>query len=259
VQQPTPIGPSLDVTSHVHEAPAEPGRTPAHGRPSSAARGPRSNRRDALRSLAAELSAAAAGVDETADLRLPDTPSLSLHVVGQPAVSSWHDDDDMDFADLRLALSSEAVATPEEQAFAMQVEVRGANADADPAAHRAPETAQAMDAIMHAVDAGAMHAHPAHAVEAGDTSSHVDSEALRIATQLEKARAEAEVLAARIEAESAARAAAERRLADAADELRFLRDELQMKGQKRRRRSPLRRLARLLPGRRRPVLPAGKS
>ncbi len=118
-----------------------------------------------------------------------------------------------------------------------------------------PLVAQAHDDEAAIVDTAVPTTPPADAVE---QEPSVATLPLRVTAQLERARAESEVLSARVEQEQAARAEVERRLADAQDELRFLRAEIQMVGQTRRR-SPgrIRRALRVVTFRRRAVVPAG--
>jgi hypothetical protein len=195
-------------------------RRPAGG----AARAPRRDRRDTLRSLAAELSVAAArvddiDVDDLPDIRLPKAPALTLHGVSVE-VAAEPDEDEADFGDLRLAAMGPAAAS---------------------------ETVE-----TPVVEITASAAAPASVAVAGGSAEDVITGA-----RLEMARAEAGVLAAKMDAEAAARAEAERRLADAEDELKFLRAEIQMVNQNRRKPAGrLRRLVAALTGRRRKVVPS---
>jgi hypothetical protein len=227
VQQPLIVGAALAEPSHPDDAPVADQESASERRlPGGPARAPRHDRRDTLRSLAAELSAAAARVDDgeaddLPDIRLPQAPSLTLQAV-LAEVRAEPEDDAADFAGLRLTAISR---TPAPEATEM------------PAVEVSASALPAMPVLLPA-DGG--------------------EDALAIA-RLEKARAEAEVLAAKYEAEAAARADAERRLAEAKAELDFLRAEIQMAGQKRRKPAGrVRRLIALLTGRRRKVLPANQ-
>jgi hypothetical protein len=223
------FGPSLEPTVEP-TGDARPTRRSAAG----ASRRPRQaralDRRTTLSSLAAELSAAAATIDEpaavaaTALLELPDHPVLLDRVdeSAAPGTASVLE---------RLAMLDDDVAP-----------VR-AVVPKRPIVPAAPE-----------VDlTGYREATPSTPTASDPTSA----EALRKAVQLEVARAEADALSSRVEAELAARAAAEMRLAEAQDEIRFLRAEVQMTGhQPARPPSRLRRAWLAITGRRRPVVPA---
>jgi hypothetical protein len=224
------LGPAVRQPDETDAAPAgAPEGTPRRRSPGGTARAPRHDRRDTLRSLAAELSAAAASMDEAPDsdvdlLRLPDGPRLSLALlpeldgdgVGEPS------EDETSFADLRTAAMSSTATDDDAEPITAAIALTG-HAEAAAPAWSAP------------------------AVEEPPAPS----------AQLERYRAEAEVLAARVEAEAAARAEAEHRLADVHDELVFLRNEMQMAGQKRRKpRGRIRRLFAALTGRRRREVPA---
>lgn len=222
-------------------------RAPRHGRTS--------ERRDTLRSLAAELSAAAAVIDEHEDapaLRLArsSTVSLTLLSLGDAPEDLLHadhaapgavgDDEEASFADLRMAaIAAEAVPAPAPA-------IRDVVLTGHPEQVAAAAPAEVPAAIVE----------PAAAAQAPT----LDAEAARVTVQIEITRAELDVLSAKYDAEAAARVAAERRLAEAQDELRFLRDEIQMVNQKRPRQpGRLGNALRLLSGRRRRVVPANTS
>jgi len=204
--------------------------TPRRRSTGGTARAPRHDRRDTLRSLAAELSAAAASMDEALDsdvdiLRLPDGPRLTLALLpeldGDAAAEPA--EDETSFADLRMAAMSSS-----------------ATEDAEP--------------ITAAI---ALTGHAEVAAPAWSAPDDEEPPAPAPSAQLERYRAEADVLAARVESEASARAEAEHRLADVHDELVFLRNEMQMLGQKRRKpRGRIRRLFAALTGRRRREVPA---
>jgi hypothetical protein len=200
-------------------------RTPRHARVL--------DRRSALKSLAAELSAAAATIEGG----LP-TSGSELFALTEPTDTAERP---------RVALSV--------------VDLSRGEADIDePAGDSLSQLREELNLTGHRDVAWTEdHAVPAVTTVAADAPSPAapDSAPLHVTAHVERLRAETDVLSARVESEQAARAEAERRLADAQDELRFLRAEMQMVGQKRRR-GPgrFRRALRLLTGRRRPVVPA---
>jgi hypothetical protein len=210
------FGPSVESPFHLPvDAPAVRERTPARrstpGGPRSARHDRTSDRRIALSSLAAELTAAAATIED--DVVFATVSPVALAPQATPAVE--------------LVLTGH------------------------PDAPAADHVAAVAEPATLAHDADAPRAEP----QAEAPRDRLD--ALRTTARLEAARAEADVLITRVEAEQAARAEAERRLADAQDELRFLRDEVQMAGHKRPRQpGPLRRALRAVTGQRRPVVPA---
>ena len=200
VQQ-SSLGPSVEPPAQLPgDPPTVRERTSARGSTAGGQRAARHDRtvdrRTTLSSLVAELSAAAATIED----------DIAASVVA------------------RLGTLDSDAATPP-----IQVHLTG----------RREATAQGLDAVDSEPIA-----------VSGDGT-------LRTTAQLEAARAEADVLFTRVSSEQAARAEAERRLADAQDELRFLRAEVQMTGHQRRREAgPLRRALRTITGRRRPVVPA---
>ena len=216
-----PVRPTVD-------APSRRASTAGAARSARAAR--TSDRRSKLSSLVAELSAAAATIEEggelealTAHLRLPADP-LRLQPV-----------DELDLA---------ALTAPAAVPMRPEVHLTGRRDGVAAPVDTAP--ADRLDAAIAAEDAAE--------TPAAETA---DTDGLRMSVQLEIARAEAEVMSNRVESELAARIAAEKRLADAQDELRFLRAEIQMVGhEKRRPAGPLRRALLAITGRRRPVVPA---
>lgn len=204
---------------------SEPSRSPRHARVL--------DRKSALKSLAAELSEAAATLGEetpisaSALFALTEPPAPVLTLV-PPA------DED---ADALAELRQELTLTGHRDTTALRL--------------AEPVDADLVDSLVEAS--------PEHADSAAPMAAPIDEPLpLRVVAQLEQARAEADVLAARVTSEQSARAEAERRLADAQDELRFLRAEMQMVGQKPRR-GPgrVRRALRVITFRRRPTVPAG--
>jgi hypothetical protein len=234
--------------------------TPSRRRAAAASRAHRDSRtgdrRSALRSLAAELSAAAADIDGAAadaPSLLPDQRAI-LSLTPLPSSAQIESDeaaapDVIDFAGLRLAASAPS-APPQQREPAADDEGVALTGHAG--------AAEVSDvAALPSVTATQPHAaaHSTAATESGDAGAPQHA-----ASQLAMFRAQADVLAAKYDAELAARTAAEQRLAAAEDELHFLRAEMQMVGQKRRR-APgrVRRALRLVTGRRRATLPAGRS
>jgi len=250
--QPYILGASLERPATPDAEPADAAGSTLSRRPSAGSQraprpGRKSERRDTLRSLAAELSAAAAVIDVEEDapaLRLArsSTVSLTFLSLGDDPVApaAVEDEDEASFADLRMAaitadgVAAAAPALSEVALAGVRDELATAAAVEEPAAIAEPAAVA-----------------PAPVVEV---------EVARATVQIEMTRAELDVLAAKYDAEAAARAAAERRLAEAQDELRFLRDEIQMVNQKRPKQpSKLGGALRLLTGRRRRVVPANTS
>lgn len=213
-------------------ADAPPARRSAPGAPRAPRRARVVDRRTALSTLAAELSAAAATIDEpgavapTSLLQLPEHPVMLDREAMADAPAS--------------ATVLERLATlDDEEAEPLR-----------PAEPELPVEAAAMEMTL----TGRREDATATAPTAADPT---DVEALRTAVELEVARAKADVLSDRVEAELAARTTAERRLAEAEDEIRFLRAEVQMSGHTPQRPpGTLRRLLLAITGRRRPVVPA---
>jgi hypothetical protein len=246
--QPLTIGPNVEPAEPPAAEPAATLESTSRGRLSlGSQRSPRRargiDRRDALRNLAAEVSAAAAVIhqddDATASVLLPLRPGLTL----LPSRAEQDDanadatplggDDDMDCAELRLAANTAEVDT-RPTPTPVTVDLTGHRGGGAAASRGETQPTADVDTITADVEQTAMH--------------------------LEIARAEANVLAAKYDAELAARTAAESRLAAAEGELHFLRAEMQMVGQTRPK-APgrLRRALRLFTRRRRAVLPASGS
>ena len=217
---------------HPVDAPAARERTTAHR---SAAGGSRASRHDqavdrrtTLSSLIAELSAAAAGIADD-----PSRDTESLRMAAPRAV---------------------AIATPKTVA---PVEIE---APSPLAAEAAAALDERLGVVATTPPAAEVHLTGRPESEAADSrpGAELDDHGL-LSAQLEAARAEAGVLISRVETEQTARADAERRLADAEDEVRFLRAEVQMSGYSKRSKSgpgPLRRALNAITGKRRPVVPA---
>jgi hypothetical protein len=269
--QPLTVGPAVEPAEPTTAEPADLPGTASRRRPSTGSQSPprktrNLDRRDTLRSLAAEVSAAAAVVDQddatTAAVLLPPRPTLTLlaplaegDVDADAAVLDA--DDALDFADLRVAASateSHAASAPAPATVDLQGH-RDAAAVAPPA-----EPGSIADAAATAATDSLIEAAGYVSGASVDAAPAADSDVERISMQLEIARAEANVLSAKYDAELAARTAAESRLAAVEEELQFLRAELQMVGETRRKPpGRLRRALRLLPGRRRAVVPAGSN
>jgi len=251
----------------------------------STAGGPRSprhdrvvDRRTALSSLAAELSAAATAIEDPAAAALFELPKR-LILPERPVMLARSDE------------QGAAEVTPEPQAAVAVAEAGEAPSVLDRLAMFADEVeepapvaitrpAPAARLILPAVpdesladddDVVVIHAaapevsltgHRDEAAATGQQPSPAPvedgaAETLRASVMLEVVRAEADVLASRIESELSARIAAEKKLADDQDELRFLRAEVQMAGhQPRRQPGRLSRMLRAVRGGRRPVVPA---
>ena len=188
------------------------------------------DRETTLRIVVEDLADMAAMVEGEREEPLPHFTPARLHLVPPPPadeadVDEFCDDQTARLIDTRLGLDPADLA-PAEPAAPL-IAPRPARIEVEAAAVAQPESEEVRDA----------------------------------AVRLEMARAEAEMLAARVDAETANRASLEQSLAAAQDELRFLRNELQMVGQPVRPSSSggLRRLVRALTGRRRAVIPATPS
>jgi hypothetical protein len=239
VQQ-SSLGPSVEPPAQLPvDAPTVRARTSARRSTAGGQRAARHDRaidrRTTLSSLVAELSAAAATIED--DIAASVVARLGTldgdAAVAAPAVAP------------RIARTSAATARVQATASPLaHDDIAGTNA------------APAAPIQMHLTGRRETPVQDSDAV-AGEPASTSGDDAPRTTAQLEAARAEADVLFTRVSAEQAARAEAERRLADAQDELRFLRAEVQMTGHERRREpGPLRRALRTITGRRRPVVPA---
>lgn len=258
--QPYILGSAFEPPATADNEPADAAESTQSRRPSAGSQraprpGRKSERRDTLRSLAAELSAAAAVIDVEEDapalrlarsstvsltlLSLGDAPEDLLHA-DHDAPAAVEDDEEASFADLRMAAIAAEALPAAAPAFSDVVLTGHPDQIATAAPTDVPEAIVEPEALAQA---------PA-----------VDADAVRATVQIEMTRAELDVLSAKYDAEASARAEAERRLAEAQDELRFLRDEIQMVNQKRPRQpGKLGSALRLLTGRRRRVVPANTS
>jgi len=250
----------------------------------STAGGPRSprhdrivDRRTALSSLAAELSAAAIAIEDPAAaavlelpkrLILPERPVM-LDRFEEPAAGDAMPEPEAAVAVAEVeeppsVLDRLAMFAEDDQEAAPAAITRPAPSASRLVLPAVPDESLADgdgDAVVDAAAAEvSLTGHRDEAAAAWQQTAPVEddaAESLRASVMLEVARAEADVLASRIESELAARIAAEKRLADAQDELRFLRAEVQMAGhQPRREPGPLSRMLRAMRGGRRPVVPA---
>lgn len=218
---------------HPVDAPAAGERTTAHRSTAGGSRASRHDqavdRRSTLSSLIAELSAAAAGIADD-----PSRDTVSRRTAAPRAV---------------------AIAAPKAVA---PVKIKAPS----------PLAAKAAAALDERLG---LNATPPSAAVAVHLTGHPESEAAEsrpaaepdghhlLSAQLQAARAEADVLVSRVETEQTARADVERRLADAEDEVRFLRAEVQMSGYSKRSKNgpgPLRRALLAITGKRRPIVPA---
>jgi len=278
--QPSSIGPSLEPPAQLPvDAPTVRERT-ARRATAGAPRSPRHDRivdrRTALSSLAAELSAAAATIEDPAAavvlglpkrLILPEHPVMLDRSIQPEADEPLHAvavvDADAADAEAPSVLDRLAMFAGEDEEVRPAVPARPATAGrlVLPAVPDDSQVDDETDTVAPEVSLTGHRDQVAaewQAAVAGETPAAEEAtETLRASVMLEVARAETEVLNSRVEAELAARIAAEKRLADAQDELRFLRAEVQMTGhQPRREPGRLGRLLRAVRGGRRPVVPA---
>lgn len=229
------------------------------------------DRRTALSSLAAELSATVASIEDPAGAAVLELPKRLILPERPVMLDRW---DEPVLEDAVVAVA-EPDAAPAEAPSVLDRLAMFADQDGDEPAVPAARPRLVLPAVPdESIDDDAIESMVAPEVT---LTGHRDSAAvalpepaaasapaaddandtLRASVMLEVARAEAEVLNSRVEAELAARIAAEKRLADAQDELRFLRAEVQMTGhQPRREPGRLGRLLRAVRGGRRPVVPA---
>lgn len=216
------------------------GRRSTSGAPRAARHDRVVDRRTALSSLAAELSAAAA----TIEADMPAASSvLTLVAEPEPAPAPA-----VPLVLERLASLDDDPSDVDEARARPEVFLTGHRRASIPAWEGDPVPGAAVS-MPHVV--------PQPAALRTGASQPAEADDLRTTVALEVARAEADVLSSRVEMEHAARREAERRLAEAQDELRFLRAEVQMAGHTPRREpGRLSRMLRTVTGRRRPVVPA---